>query len=82
MIISTDLLYKIYPTLIDQGMCKEATNRTCNLLNPLEDDECYSCPLYSGNSVPGYSCSLYKEDNPDLDKSWALFYETYPEYLI
>ena len=82
MIISTDLLYKIYPTLIDQGMCKEATNHTCNLLSPDKHADCDVCPLYSGNPIPGCGCALYSADNPDLDKSWALFYETYPEYLI
>lgn len=83
MIISTDLLYQAYPTLVpDSDGYLVATNRTCNLLNPDQDAGCDACLIYSGNPIPGYGCALYLVDNPDLDESWALFYEAYPEYLI
>lgn len=83
MIISTDLLYQAYHTLVpDSDGYLVATNRTCNLLNPDQDAACDVCPLYSGNPIPGYGCALCLADNPNLDESWALFYEAYPELLI
>ena len=83
MIISADLLYQAYPTLVlSSNDHLDATNRTCDLLNPSQDAACDACLLYSGNPTPGRGCALYSTDNPDLDKSWSLFYEAYPEYLI
>ena len=83
MIIPTNLLHQAYPTLVpNSNGYLNATNRTCNLLSPDKHADCDVCPLYSGNPIPGCGCALYSADNPDLDKSWALFYETYPEYLI
>ena len=84
MIIPTDLLHQAYPTLeSDWKGYLNATNRTCDLLNPDDQDAaCNVCLIYSGNPKPGHGCSLDLVDNPDLDKSWSLFYETYPELLI
>lgn len=83
MIISTDLLYQAYPTLVPRwNNYLKATNHTCNLLNTDKDAPCNVCPLYSGDPTPGHSCALDLSDNPDLDESWALFYEAYPELLI
>lgn len=83
MIIPTDLLYQAYPTLVpDSDGYLVATNRTCDLFNPTQNADCDLCLLYSGNPTPGHSCSLDLVDNPDLDESWSLFYEIYPEYLI
>ncbi len=83
MVIPTNLLYQAYHTLApDSDGYLVATNRTCNLSNPTQDTDCDLCPLYSGNPAPGHSCALSYDDNPDLDESWALFYEAYPELLI
>lgn len=83
MFISTSLLHQAYPTLVPGWKnYLNTTNRTCNLLNPDQDATCDACPLYSGNPIPGRGCALYLDDNPDLDESWTLFYETYPELLI
>ena len=83
MFISTDLLYQSYHTLVpDSDGYLVATNRTCDLLNPDQDAACGACSLYSGNPIPGRGCALYSADNSDLDESWSLFYEAYPEYLI
>lgn len=83
MIISTDLLYQAYPTLVpNSNGYLSATNCTCDLLNPDQDAACDVCLIYSGNPVPGHGCSLDLVDNPDLDESWSLFYDEYPEYSI
>ncbi len=83
MIIPTNLLHQAYHTLVpDSNGYLNATNRTCDLLNPDQDATCDACLIYSGNPVPGHGCALYLADNPDLDQSWSLFYETYPEYSI
>ena len=83
MIIPINLLHQAYPTLIpDSNGYLKATNRTCNLLNPDQDAACDICLIYSGNPVRGHGCSLDLVGNPDLDESWSLFYETYPEYAI
>lgn len=83
MIIHTDLLYQAYPTLVpDSDGYLVATNHTCNLFTPNQNADCDLCLLYSGNPAPGHSCSLDLVDNPDLDESWSLFYEAYPEYAI
>ena len=83
MIISTDLLHQAYPTLVpNSNGYLNATNRTCNLFNPDQDAACDVCLIYSGNPLPGHGCSLDHGDNPDLDESWSLFYEAYPELLI
>lgn len=83
MIISTDLLHQAYHTLVpNSNGYLNTTNRTCDLLNPDQDATCDVCLIYSGNPKPGHGCSLDLVDNPDLEESWSLFYETYPEYLI
>lgn len=83
MFISTNLLHQAYPTLVPgSNGYLVATNRTCDLLNPDQDAACDICLIYSGNPVPGHGCSLDLVDNPNLDESWALFYEAYPELLI
>lgn len=83
MIIPADLLYQAYPTLVPSSKDHlDATNRTCDLFNPSQDADCDVCLIYSGNPAPGHSCALSHDDNPDLDESWALFYEAYPELLI
>lgn len=83
MIIPTNLLYQAYPTLVPgSNGYLNATNRTCDLLNPDQGAACDVCLIYSGNPKPGHGCSLDLADNPDLDESWSLFYEAYPEYLI
>ena len=83
MIIPTNLLHQAYPTLVPgSNGYLNATNRTCDLLNPDQDADCNLCLIYSGNPEPGHSCSLDLADNPDLDESWSLFYEAYPEYFI
>ena len=80
MIIPTNLLHQAYPTLVpNPNGHLNATNRTCDLLNPDQDAACDICLIYSGNPVPGHGCSLDLADNPDLDESWSLFYEAYPE---
>ena len=83
MIIPTNLLHQAYPTLVpNSNGYLNATNRTCNLLNPDQDAACDACLIYSGNPETGHGCSLNLADNPDLDESWSLFYEAYPEYFI
>lgn len=82
MFISPDILRQIYPTLLTTAKLPRATNETCNLLDPSTTDCCNACPFYTGNPHPGHSCALDADDNPDLEESWTLFYEAYPEYLI
>lgn len=83
MIIPTNLLHQAYPTLVpNSNGYLSATNSTCDLFNPDQDAACDVCLIYSGNPAPGHSCALDLADNPDLDESWALFYEAYPELLI
>ena len=83
MIIPTNLLHQAYTTLVpNSNGYLNATNRTCDLFNPDQDAACDVCLIYSGNPLPGHGCSLDLADNPDLDESWSLFYEAYPEYLI
>ena len=83
MIIPTNLLHQTYHTLVpgSNGYLK-ATSRTCDLFNPDQDTACNVCLIYSGNPLPGHGCSLDLVDNPDLDESWSLFYNEYPELAI
>ena len=77
MILSTSLILKAYPTLIEG----DATPDTCKLLN-ITTYTCEGCLAFSGISVTGSRCSFRNGVNPDYDQMFKLFYDEYPEYAI
>ena len=79
MIIPTDIIFKAYTTLdLTTGMPAEATDSTCRLLEA-SFDTCVGCSV---NINTTERCGLIQSNNPDFDKSFALFYQEYPEYAI
>lgn len=77
MILSTSLILKAYPTLIEGN----ATRDTCELLNTTRYT-CEQCLAFSGTSDVGFMCGFRKSTNPDYGQMFELFYDEYPEYAI
>ena len=76
MIISTHVIAKVYHSL-DFRFNSPAMGVTCDILSPVGN--CPNCPAHNKDTA---KCGFNKNTNPDFNKSFDLFYEKYPEYLI